>query len=100
MASMFQKTAEQYAYIRDNTLIGCTFTHFKHNTQYVVVGLSLDTTTTLPRVDYVAKGAPIGTIPWSRPLEEFLEVVEWPDGVKRRRFDLMELRSLLLPEIR
>ncbi len=97
MSIRFQSIQDQYAYIQQVPLVGSVVVHYKENKQYLITGLSIDEKTKLPRVEYVSVDAPIGTIPWSRELQVFMEEVACPDGKNQQRFTLTKKLLKILP---
>jgi hypothetical protein len=66
------------------------YRHFKGGT-YSTTFIAYDEATREPLVVY--RGTETGTN-WTRPVRTWTEIVLWPDGVLRPRYDLIEAYSL------
>jgi hypothetical protein len=67
---------------------GMRVIHFKGN-EYIIVMRTIDSETQKERIVYRPMGFQHRAAvepPWDRPLDEFLDLVLWPDGVQRTRF--------------
>jgi hypothetical protein len=53
---------------------------------YHALGLAIEEATLKPVVVYVHVDDSASGVMWTRPLESWDEIVEWPDGSKKQRF--------------
>ncbi len=69
--------------------LGKVYTHYKGG-RYVPLHMSIESTNVRDGGVYVVYLSLTYGIVHHRPLEEFIEEIEWPDGITRPRFILEE----------
>lgn len=74
----------------DESIKNSEYQHFKGG-RYVVVGEAIDATNGMERRVVVYRSVHESTL-FVRSVDEFLQEVEWPDGIMRPRF--IEAKSL------
>lgn len=73
-----------YIMKEDESIKNAEYQHFKGG-RYVVVGVAIDATNGMERRVVVYRSVHESTL-FVRSVDEFLQKVEWPDGIMRARF--------------